>query len=222
MEIPKLNELPENAPATALFPHFASVYDMVATEVGGLTSEQLDFESDRWKWSKWSMRSQVSHMASLHYRWMINRLSEHLFPQGLPSIEDLETLASNPNDRRLDESKYWEIDVLLEKLRQAIELVQSVLAKETVGFFRTREIVTDHGSNWQLTGQAHPWGCRLDPQHPTRLYMTLEATFRHMYYEDITHLYNVQRLKRAQGLSSKVELPQEGYWLMPGWDRSEP
>ncbi len=224
MEILKLEELPDSAPATALFPRFASVYDMVATEVEGLTPQQLDFESDRWEWSKWSIRRQVSHMASLQFRWMINRLGEHIFPEGFPPIEDLEDLVSDSNDRRLDESKYWEIEVLLDKLLQAIDLVQAVLARETVGSFRSKEVVTDYGSGWQLTAPAHPRGWRLDPQDPTRFHMTLEAAFRHMYYEDITHVYNIQRLRRAQGLSSSVELPQEGegYWLVPGWNRSEP
>jgi hypothetical protein len=53
-------------------------------------------------------------------------------------------------------------------------------------------------------------------------YITLEASFRHVYYECITHLYNLQRLKRAQGLEAAVELPLEGYWQLPDWDRSEP
>ena len=43
-----------------------------------------------------------------------------------------------------------------------------------------------------------------------------------MWYEEVAHLYNIQRLKRAQGLAAKVELPQEGYWTVPDWDRSEP
>ena len=28
-----------------------------------------------------------------------------------------------------------------------------------------------------------------------------------MWYEEVAHLYNIQRLKRAQGLAAKVELP---------------
>jgi len=52
--------------------------------------------------------------------------------------------------------------------------------------------------------------------------MTLEATFLHRYYEYLVHLHNVQRLKKAQGLEPAVEVPSEGYWALPGWDRSEP
>ncbi len=42
------------------------------------------------------------------------------------------------------------------------------------------------------------------------------------YFEIITHVYNIQRLKRAQGLSPAVEVPKECYWVLPEWDRSEP
>jgi hypothetical protein len=51
--------------------------------------------------------------------------------------------------------------------------------------------------------------------------MTLEATVRHIYFEETTHLYNIQRLKRAQGLQAVAELPGVGYWVLDGWDRSE-
>ena len=51
--------------------------------------------------------------------------------------------------------------------------------------------------------------------------MTLEWTMRHIYFEETTHLYNIQRLKRAQGLSTVVDVPEVGYWVLDGWDRSE-
>ena len=37
-----------------------------------------------------------------------------------------------------------------------------------------------------------------------------------------THLYNIQRLKRVQGIPTVVEVPRVGYWMLDGWDRSEP
>jgi hypothetical protein len=43
-------------------------------------------------------------------------------------------------------------------------------------------------------------------------------TGRHLYFEALTHLYNIQRLKRAQGLSALVALPRVGYYVLPGWD----
>jgi hypothetical protein len=52
--------------------------------------------------------------------------------------------------------------------------------------------------------------------------MTIEAILRHIYFEETTHLYNIQRLKRAQGLCTTVAVPRVGYWALDGWDRSEP
>ena len=52
--------------------------------------------------------------------------------------------------------------------------------------------------------------------------MTLEATMRHIYFEEITHLYNIQRLKKAQGIPTNSVVPEVGYWILEGWDRSEP
>ena len=51
--------------------------------------------------------------------------------------------------------------------------------------------------------------------------MLLEASMRHIYFEETTHLFNIQRLKRAQGLSIVSELPRVGYWTLDGWDISE-
>ena len=70
--------------------------------------------------------------------------------------------------------------------------------------------------------KAHPVGVTLVDATNKEIDITLEATFRHMYFEEITHLYNVHRLKRAQGLPTVVPLPRTGYWVLDGWDRSEP
>ena len=71
-------------------------------------------------------------------------------------------------------------------------------------------------------GQAHTDGRRLDPSDPEKAFINLEYTFRHIWFEGLTHLYNIQRLKRAQGLAPTVQLPNEGYHTVPGWDVSEP
>ena len=75
-------QIMDDSRGTELFPEYATLYDLIAAEVEGLTDEQLDFESDRWEWSKWSTRQQLSHMAFLIYRWLIVRWGETLFPDG--------------------------------------------------------------------------------------------------------------------------------------------
>jgi hypothetical protein len=74
---------------------------------------------------------------------------------------------------------------------------------------------------WRAAAPAHSVGFEPDPEDPERIRLTLETTFRHMYYEYITHMYNIQRLKRAQSLSTTAQIPSEGYWVLPDWDRSE-
>ena len=215
-------QLPDDAPGTSLFPQFQSrIYDMFATEVEGLTDPQLDFESDRWEWSRWSIRRNVSHVASGDFRWMLLRWRDQLSP-GLPDVGDLDSLAASPNDRRLDEGKYWSMDDILGVLRRGLDLCVSVLSRETVASLRNKEIQTDNSPQWRMFTEAHPVGIRTDPADESISHMSLEATFRHRWFEHTTHLYNVQRLKRAQGLATRVEIPFEGYWALPGWDRSEP
>ena len=216
-------QLAQDAPATALFPQFGAIHGMVSAEVGGLTEAQLDFESTRWEWSLWSIRRQVSHIASLHFRWLLLRWTDHNLAHGLPVPEDLEGIVSSPSDRRLDDAKYWELDTLLLKVMEAMELCQAILARETVGSLQSRELRWDNvPPHWKLFQQAHPRGIRRDPTNPEVATITLEYTFRHIYFEDITHLYNIQRMKRAQGLPAVIQIPFEGYWARPDWDRSEP
>jgi hypothetical protein len=216
--------LPDDAPATALFPQFESaIYRMITTEVEGLTDGQLDFESDRWEWSKWSIRRNLSHMASGDFRWFLLRWGRQLFPEGLPDLgDDLEDLAASPHDRRLDEDKYWDLDSILEKLRQGLEVAQLILSRETVGSLRSKETGDAGPSPGRWFAEAHPTGIRWESDDSSRSYLTLEASFRHRYFEHVTHLYNIQRLKRAQGLPTLIEVPFEGYWALPDWDRSEP
>ena len=216
-------QLPDDAPATSLFPQFATdIYRMVSSEVEGLTGEQLDFESDKWEWSKWSIRRNLSHMASGDVRWLWDRWSRNLFPDGLPNAEELDRLMASPYDRRLDEDLYWEPEAILEKLRLGLDLCQSVLAGETVGSMRSKELEQGSTGLFSQYPDLFPGGVRPVPGDPSRIYITLEATFLHRYFEYTTHLYNIQRLKRAQGLVARVEIPYVGYWALPDWDRSEP
>lgn len=213
--------VPDNAPAASLFPGFASLYDLIAREVEDLTDEQLDFCSECWSWAEWSIRQQVSHIAHAIYGWLLRRLGNVLFPDGEHGIEHVEQILTSRFDRRLDEQRYWELSDILDQLGDAIALMQRVLSTYSTGFLRSRfyerDGIPDH---WRLMAQAHPVGITLQ-ENDKLVQMTLEACMRHVYFEAITHLYNIQRLKRAQGLTAQVALPRVGYWMVEGWDRSE-
>ena len=217
------NDLPNDAPATRLFPQFSDqLYQMISFEVQDLTDAQLDFESEQWEWSKWSIRRNLSHMASGDFRWFWTRWGEELFPDGLANSGEIEALLDSPYDRRLDESKFWALNDILGTLRKGLDFAWSVLSSETVGSMRSREIESGDSELWSELRQANYTGIRLKPNHPGRIYISLEATFRHRYFEHITHLYNIQRLKRAQGLAPVADIPMEGYLALPTWDLSQP
>ena len=211
----------DDSPGTELFPEYAALYDLIASEVEGLTDEQLDFESERWEWSRWSIRRQLSHMASLLFRWLLLRWGDTLFPDGDHGVQDVTGLAESRFDRRMDEDRYWQPSAILEALREGIDLTRSVMAERSIGFLRDQSYVVDRSTEWDLMIKAHTSGFTATDD-PAKHVMTLEATIRHMYFEEVTHLYNIQRLKRAQGLQSVADLPRVGYWVLEGWDHSEP
>ena len=211
----------ESSPGSALFPEYDTLYSLIASEVQGLSDEELDFTSDRWEWSKWSIRTQLSHMASLIYRWLLIRWGDTLFPNGDHGVQDVKGLAQSDFDRRMDESRYWALPAILEQLRTGIELARRMLSERNVGFLRSHTIPHQRSPQWVIMHKAHPTG--IEPAAVANEgTISLEATMRHIYFEEITHLYNIQRLKRAQGLPAVVEVPRVGYWVVDGWDRSEP
>ena len=183
-----------------------------------MTDQQLDFESDR---REWSILFQLSHMASLIYRWLIIRWGETLFPNGSHGVEDVEGLAE-ATDRRMDKEHYWELPVKMAKVEEGIDLAQRVLAERSVGFLRNTTVLRDDPGSAEagLIRSAHKTGVTLTADGGT--IWTVEATMRHIYFEETTHLYNIQRLKRAQGLPTVVDVPKVGYWKVEGWDTSEP
>ena len=55
----------------------------------------------------------------------------------------------------------------------------------------------------------------MDEQDPQFMYFILEASLWMLYYEVLMHLYTLWRLKRAQGLPTRVVLPRVGYLTLP-------
>lgn len=198
---------------------------MAAAEVAGLTEEQLDFESDKWGWSGWSIRRNLSHMASGNFRWFWQRWGLQMFPGGAPpnapGPKETKAMTQSKYDRRLDEDLYWDVALILEKLHQGLALGQLILSNETAGSLRTKEFEFSDTGEWPWFYKVHT-GLRRDTVVPTKVWYTLETIFRHRYFEHITHLYNIQRIKLAQGLTTNAEVPIEGYMALPGWDLSTP
>lgn len=214
-------DVADSDPGTALFPEYDQLYDLIAGEAEGLTTRQLDFCTDRWAWAQWSIRTQLSHIAYAMYSWPLVRWGDVLFPNGEHGVEDVEGLVASGNDRRLDAQRYGELDAIMTHVRGAIDLIQRILAQRSVGFLRRHTYYRDLVPHWRLMAEAHPRGVAIN-EASGQVAMSLEASFRHVYFEVLTHLYNIQRMKRAQHLPAAVELPRVGYWTLEGWDRSEP
>ena len=210
----------DESPGSALFPEFDTLYELIANEVEGLTGEQLDWTSEEYGWAEWSIRVQLSHMASLIYRWLILRWGDVTFPNGEHGVEDVEGLAASPDDRRMDETKYYELPVILTKLREGVDLARRVLSERNVGFLRAHSVTVTLNESWGLMIKAHPTAVTPTEDSST-VTMLMEGSIRHVYFEEITHLFNIQRLKRAQGLATVSDLPSVGYWTLDGWDRTE-
>ena len=212
----------DTSPAATLFPEFDTLYDLIANEVDGLTDSQLDWTSDDYAWAEWSIRVQLSHMASLIYRWLLIRWGDVIYPNSDHGVDDVEGLGMSPFDRRMDDTKYYDLPIILDKLDEGINLARRILRERDVAFLRSHSVSMQLSGTWDLMIHAFPQnaGVSLDTD-TNEVTMLLEGTMRHIYYEEVTHLFNIQRLKRAQGLAAVSELPRSGYWTVEGWDVSE-
>lgn len=209
-----------SSPGALLFPEYNELFHLISAETKDLSDKNLDFTSPKWDWASWSIRQQLSHMASLIYRWLILRWGKHLFPKNDHGVSDVNGMA-NLENRRMDEILYWDLGTIHEKLQIGIDLIQRILSERTVGFLKDNTYCMDWNPQWTLMVQAHPTGITRSAKS-CKAIMTLESSIRHIYFEEITHLYNIQRLKRAQALEIFSHLPRVGYWVVKGWDISEP
>ena len=108
---------------------------MVDAEVIHLNRQELDWMSDRWEWSKWNIRRQISHIDAASFSWLLLRWKDELFPNGYDEIRHLADYSPSPNSpegRWLDERKYVDLKSLLKMLNQTMKLTQHVLLNETV------------------------------------------------------------------------------------------
>ena len=210
-----------NESASILFPEYTTLYKLIEEEVKTLNSNQLDWTSGEFGWSEWSIRRQIGHMTSLLYRWMFIRCGKLLDPNKTHKIDHLEALAMSSYDRTVDEKLFADFNLLLSKLKECIALASKILKNHTVHYMKNETVEYNLGPHWSIMIKAHPTGFKFS-QDPSQGKMSLEAVFRHMYFEEITHLYNIQRLKRAQRISTISNVPKVGYWTLEEWDRSEP
>jgi hypothetical protein len=124
-------------------------------------------------------------------------------------------LGSMKYDRVLDESRFWRLDSLLEKVRLGVDWATQVVT--TVPVETLRATVSRHRGTpfWYHVIQVLPRGAWVDAQDTNFIHYNLEGSLWMLYYEVLTHLYTIQRLKRVQGLPTCIAIPRVGYLTLP-------
>ena len=207
--------------ARPLFPVFHQYLDLVSQEISDLKKDNLEWVSTKWEWANWSIKDNISHVSSHLFRWYLLRWGSRLFPSELPFHDDIHQLAGLPS-RRLDENRWGSIEQIMTMLEQSLELVDQILGNETPESILDKTIVQGAAGFYGRIADRYPGTQYQDTNDPSLWHLTLEGTLHHSEGELVTHLFNVQRLKLAQGLNFNVTLPNIGYWTLPDWDRSLP
>jgi len=206
-----------------LFPDYWRVDSLIRAEVVELSDEVLNWTSDRWGWSLWSIKQQTSHMASVPLRWLIGMWGDQIFEDEWPvSQERYDSLNSREYDRRLDDRAFPEIEDILSALDEVIGISRQVLVDTTIERARSITVERRVHEQWKLMRTVHPDGVSENPETGEMSVMDLVATFRHIQNEFYTHLFNVQRTKIALGIEPIVKLPVGGYHMADGWDSEVP
>jgi hypothetical protein len=207
----------------ALFPDYWRLDSLVQAEVTELSDQVLNWTSDRWGWSEWSIKQQASHIASVPLGWLIGQWGDQIFGTDLPiSDERYRALSSHKSDRRLDDSVFGDVESILGALDEVLAVCRDVLIDTTVDRARSMVVQRRMTDQWPLMRTVHPDGISLDPETGEMTGMDLVATFRHIQNEFYTHLFNAQRAKIALGIEPIVRLPDAGYHLAEGWDSDLP
>ncbi len=212
-------------------PDFDRLRRLVQSELLGVTDQHLDFSSKSPDWARWSIRRQVSHMANSVYFWLVGRWKDVLWDRVEPDPELVEiALADHGHDRMLDPSRYRDVQTLLTMLNRSYDLIYEVAGRESVQSISEKKLTLHLGPDarvgaseenahqlWERFGPLHEGGIVRDPPDSFAWTFTLEATLRHLYYEQLSHLRTIQRLKKKQGLPSVARVPREGYLQFDGF-----
>ena len=213
-------EMPDDLSVGAM-PPYRRIVGWVRAEVDGLTGDQLDFDdpSPEREWMWWSIRRQVSHMAWDALVFTHRRCGHLLWPDGdepEPVVWKHHHLGpAMKYDRMLDEDLFWEIPDLISKMEVGIGWLERVVSEHTIEQLRA-ETVSIRGTDfWSYVITTLPRGASADPTRPGYIRYDLEGSLWMVFYELLTHIRTIQRLKTHQGIALSVDLPRVGYLRLP-------
>ena len=75
--------------------------------------------------------------------------------------------------------------------------------------------LTDAELDFDSHDPAHEWMWWSIRRQVSHMHFTFEASLWMLYYEVLTHLYTIKRLKRARGLPTWVVIPRVAYLTLP-------
>ena len=214
-------EMPESESIGAM-PPYRRLITWIETEVAGLTDAQLDLDdlSPDKEWMWWSIRRQVSHIGWDALVFTSRRCGPLLWPDGtIPDTivwdDHLMKKGGARWDRVLDESLYWELPDLIAKIDVGISWLERVVSEQTIETLRADVTSVRGTAFWAYAITTLPRGAGPDPDRPGHLRYTLEASLWMVFYEMLTHIRTIQRLKIHQGLEPAQSLPRVGYLRLP-------
>lgn len=217
---PDILEMPTDAgPGT--MPWYPHIGDWVRAEIAGLTDEQLDFDDqapDR-EWMWWSIRRQVSHIAWDALVFPSRRCADLLWPgEDTPDPIGWEEHRLGPDnrwDRELSRDRFWELDDILPMVDLGMSWLERVVTEQPIETLRATTKSVWGSYFWEYVITTLPRGAGPDPDVPGNLAYTLEGSLWMVFYEALSHVRSIQRLKLHQGLDLAVELPRVGYLRLP-------
>lgn len=224
---PQILEMPLD-PGVGAMPHYQQLMEWTTAEIDGLTDAQLDYDdlSPDKEWMWWSIRRQVSHMAWDSLLFSRKRCQPILWPNShAPEVIDWATHRLGPNakwDRVLDEDLFWSIPAIYEKWQIGLDWLDQTVRQATIEELRaTTETV--HGTPfWSYVITTLPRGAGHDENDDRMITYDLEGSLWMVFYEQLSHVRTIQRLKLHQGLDTVVDLPRVGYLRLPHyWGETE-
>ncbi|MEM7271773.1 MAG: hypothetical protein AAF547_01725 [Actinomycetota bacterium] len=202
-------------------PPYQRLLPWIRAEVDGLTDAQLDLDDDHpdreWLW--WSIRRQVSHIGWDALVFAHRRCAHLLWPDGdepSPIVWADHHLGSGMKyDRRLDEDRFWAVPDLLDKIELGNGWLERVVTEQPIDRLRG-DVTSIRGTDfWAYVITTLPRGAGPDPERRGFLRYTLEGSLWMVFYEQLSHIRTIQRIKAHQGLPAVVELPRVGYLRLP-------
>lgn len=217
---PNILEMPVD-PGSGAMPWYHHIADWIEAETLELSGEQLDFHnsSPEKEWMWWSCRRQISHIAWDSLVFTKRRAGHLLWPNGdVPEPINWVDHQMGPNnrwDRVLDTDLFWEVPDLLAKLRLGISWLTQVVQEQPIEVFRS-DFRTVRGTQfWNYVITTLPRGARISEEDERDIIYDLEGSLWMVFYEMLSHVRTVQRLKLHQGLETAVDLPKVGYLRLP-------